>query len=245
MWTHYKRTLTKALCTNLIELIDQTDSFVGEDQWGPGLQRPFPGHWVPLHVRRQTHRGRTLSRREKRRGDQSSRRTWGTVTWLCPGPRTTERLCHLGLCVYRLKQEHAIRQECIPVGCIPPALYRTRGGGSLPDRDLPPPVNKITDRCKNITFPQLRLRAVIKAHLHVPFAFAFFVFVVIFAVLFSKLQKWSSPSLVTCEQGISIKCRNFRYFSINCYDLFRTEVAQDRDRDRDHYCVEHFTLQLK
>ena len=51
------------------------------------------------------------------------------------------------------------------------------GGGGLPDRDLPPPVIRITDRCKNITFPQLRLRAVIKAHLHVPFAFAFFVFV--------------------------------------------------------------------
>ena len=62
-----KRTLTKALCTNLIELIDQTDSFVGEDQC-PGLQRPFPGHWVPLHVRRQTHRGRTLSRRENDAG---------------------------------------------------------------------------------------------------------------------------------------------------------------------------------
>ena len=29
-----------------------------------------------------------------------------------------------------------------------------------PDRD-PPLVNRITDRCKNITFPQLRLRAVI------------------------------------------------------------------------------------
>ena len=31
-------------------------------------------------------------------------------------------------------------------------------GGGLPDRD--PPVNRITDKCKNITFPQLRLRAV-------------------------------------------------------------------------------------
>ena len=27
-----------------------------------------------------------------------------------------------------------------------------------------PLVNRITDRCKNITFPQLRLRAVIKAY---------------------------------------------------------------------------------
>ena len=34
------------------------------------------------------------------------------------------------------------------------------------DRD-PPPVNRITDRCKNITFPQLRLRAVMKHNLSV------------------------------------------------------------------------------
>ena len=63
------------------------------------------------------------------------------------------------------------KQECIPVGTyIPPALYRMEGliGGSLsvsvqgeslsrrylPDRD--PPINRITDRCKNITLPQLR-----------------------------------------------------------------------------------------
>ena len=36
----------------------------------------------------------------------------------------------------------------------------------LPDRDPldrdPHPVNRITDRCKNITFPQIRLRAVMK-----------------------------------------------------------------------------------
>ena len=39
------------------------------------------------------------------------------------------------------------------------------GGGLCPGWSLsgrpPPPVNRITDRCKNITFPQLRLRAVI------------------------------------------------------------------------------------
>ena len=29
-----------------------------------------------------------------------------------------------------------LKQECIPVGCVPPALYRT--GGVLPDKDPPP-----------------------------------------------------------------------------------------------------------
>ena len=69
-----------------------------------------------------------------------------------------------------------LQQECIPVGCIPPARYRTGGlcprgslsrgvsvqvgscPGGLPDRDLP--VNRMTHRCKNITFPQHRFRAV-------------------------------------------------------------------------------------
>ena len=63
----HKRTLTKALCTDLIELIDQTDPFVGEHQC-PGLERPLPGHRVPLHVRRQTHSRRALSRRENDAG---------------------------------------------------------------------------------------------------------------------------------------------------------------------------------
>ena len=53
-------------------------------------------------------------------------------------------------------------QECIPVGCVLPTLYHI---GGLPDRDPPrqteiPPVNRITDRCKNITFPQLHLQLV-------------------------------------------------------------------------------------
>ena len=55
------------------------------------------------------------------------------------------------------------KQECIPVGCVAPALYRT-GGGGLPDRnppgrrpqhtEPPPQVNRMTDRYKNITLPQ-------------------------------------------------------------------------------------------
>ena len=95
------------------------------------------------------------------------------------------------------------KQECIPVGCVPPAQWPSGGclpGGCLPrgvSCDLshhafditctlsrhqlsvntsaaayivwprcmlgytpPPHVNRMTDRCKNITLPQLRLRAV-------------------------------------------------------------------------------------
>ena len=68
------------------------------------------------------------------------------------------------------------QQQCIQVGCVLPTHYRSVGGG-LPNRDPPgrqplgtelppprqrppwteePPVNRITDRCKNITLPQLR-----------------------------------------------------------------------------------------
>ena len=39
---------------------------------------------------------------------------------------------------------------CLPGGCTPPWSQRQN-----------PPVNRITDRCKNITFPQLLLQMVI------------------------------------------------------------------------------------
>ena len=52
------------------------------------------------------------------------------------------------------------QQECIPVGCILPACYHTGGGVSVQGVSLTetplPPVNRMTDRCKNITWPQLR-----------------------------------------------------------------------------------------
>ena len=65
------------------------------------------------------------------------------------------------------------RQECIPVGCVPPAHWSylatthahppgaaTHAPGSnhaCPPREqprTPPPVNGMTNRCKNITLPQ-------------------------------------------------------------------------------------------
>ena len=40
-----------------------------------------------------------------------------------------------------------MKQECIPVGCLPYALTLPYGSGGR--------LNRITDRCKNITLPQL------------------------------------------------------------------------------------------
>ena len=54
-------------------------------------------------------------------------------------------------------------QECIPVGCVPPANRDPRGQSPTPpnrdplDRAPPkqkPPVNRITDWCMNITLPE-------------------------------------------------------------------------------------------
>ena len=43
---------------------------------------------------------------------------------------------------------------CLPRGCLP------KGGVCPRGVHLPLPVNRNTDRCKSITFPQLRLRTV-------------------------------------------------------------------------------------
>ena len=52
---------------------------------------------------------------------------------------------------------------CLPRGCLPRGVSVLGGVSAwecLP-RGVCTPVNRITDRCTNITFPQLRLRAVI------------------------------------------------------------------------------------
>ena len=74
-------------------------------------------------------------------------------------------------CSGRLEREGAVsawRVVCLegvcPWGCLPGGVCP---GGVCPGGCLPrggvhlPPVNRITDRCKNITFPQLCLRTVI------------------------------------------------------------------------------------
>ena len=81
--------------------------------------------------------------------------------------------------------ETKLKQKCIPIGCVPPDAVATisctgslsGGGGSLfvavfvnwgfcledlGDRDLPPPpVDRMTHTCKNITLPPICLRAVV------------------------------------------------------------------------------------
>ena len=50
--------------------------------------------------------------------------------------------------------QNMLKQECIPVGFVPSALYRMGEGGLCPGvsvREIPP-VNRITDRCKQVAF---------------------------------------------------------------------------------------------
>ena len=74
--------------------------------------------------------------------------------------------------------KHDKKQDNIPVGCIPPAcqpypgpMFRGGGGDEYPPPDIPTPgwvssphplwTEWPADVCENITFPQLRWRAVI------------------------------------------------------------------------------------
>ena len=76
-----------------------------------------------------------------------------------------------------IRSSHGYKQECIPVGCVPSAAVAVSGvcvprgclpvGGGLPGgvSDIGggvhlPPVDRMTDTCENITFPQLLLRTV-------------------------------------------------------------------------------------
>ena len=67
-------------------------------------------------------------------------------------------------------QKQRIEQECIPVGCVPAdrrpyAGVCFPGGGGPPSSRggllaRPPPVNRMTDRCKNITLAKTSFRPV-------------------------------------------------------------------------------------
>ena len=77
-------------------------------------------------------------------------------------PNTVDSQRNFLICQNKFSYKIQQKQECIPVGCIPPALYRTGvsaqgrglylngvsvGGGVLS-------VNRMTDACENITLPQ-------------------------------------------------------------------------------------------
>ena len=59
------------------------------------------------------------------------------------------------------------RRGCLPSGCLhigvcPGVGGSLPGGEVLPRGCTPPSVDRMTDACENITFPQLLLRTVIK-----------------------------------------------------------------------------------
>ena len=56
----------------------------------------------------------------------------------------------------------AAQRGCMPRGCLPGTGCLRRGIYS----SLPLPVNRMTDRCKNITFPLLHLRTVMKTSVY-------------------------------------------------------------------------------
>ena len=92
---------------------------------------------------------------------------------------STITMC-FGFCFRSSCKIPKIKQECIPVGCVPPAAVAVPGGAPpctppgtrhphppdqappreqappLPREQVPPPVDRITDACENITLPQLR-----------------------------------------------------------------------------------------
>ena len=51
------------------------------------------------------------------------------------------------------RNEHTLKQECIPVGCVPPALYCMGGSPwQRPPWTRIPPLRGQTNTCENITF---------------------------------------------------------------------------------------------
>ena len=54
------------------------------------------------------------------------------------------------LCLINYICEKFLKQECIPVGCVPSTVVAAGGGGCLPG-GIHPPVNRMTDACENIT----------------------------------------------------------------------------------------------
>ena len=67
---------------------------------------------------------------------------------------SSSRLFGVGVCPERGVCLGVSSRGCLPIGgCVYSSMHWGRH---------PPPVDRMTDRCKNITFPQLRLRTVIK-----------------------------------------------------------------------------------
>ena len=67
---------------------------------------------------------------------------------VCPGVSSRGVVCLVGVC-----QGGCLPGGCLPGGCLPRGCVSQHALGQTP----PPLVDRMTDRRKNITFPQLRL----------------------------------------------------------------------------------------
>ena len=64
----------------------------------------------------------------------------------------------------RMRTTHPLPWGGLPLDRDPPPWTETPPGQRLPPWTEDPPVNRITDKCKNITFPQLSLWVVKSWH---------------------------------------------------------------------------------
>ena len=119
-----------------------------------------------------------------KRIDSSRMRTTRSSSRLPGGGRVCLGCVHLGASAWGwcLPRGCLPMEECLPRGCLPRGQCLPRGGclprGCLPRGvsaggdicpgsvwQTPLPVNRMTDRCKNITLPQLR-RGRLKSNSH-------------------------------------------------------------------------------
>ena len=91
---------------------------------------------------------------------------------------------------------------CLPRGYVSLGVCVCQGGGVCPEGvclGCTPPVNRITDKSKNITFPQLLLRSVMKNTLRLHFRFVYLQSDHITDIKCSNLYVNSRPTLVTLD----------------------------------------------
>ena len=107
-----------------------------------------------------------------------------------------------------------MKQVCIPVGCVPSASVAVCWGEweggvctALGQAPLPLWTEWLTDGCKNITFPQLRLRTVMNRSRLILFILSWF----------SCFWKWNYLSnLPCCEDGVVARLADILSYCPQC-----------------------------
>ena len=139
------------------------------------------------YIHRFNTNGKTCNKFTYTKGDGLTRLLWERYEArhgkYCAFRFCAEKIIMLCICRSIHKASILLQQECIPVGCVPPAawlylgvstFWGEVGGGGLGSHRLPsgrggsaPPWHckkagprEQADSCENITFPQPRLRAV-------------------------------------------------------------------------------------